>query len=100
MGSYVNTLEKRGYVKVGCYTPESSVEHPEAVENLAEEFCRAGADITQTFTYYSQDLGTPAGCKLTCLEINKASCEIARKASEKWNTIVTGGIVQTGSWNK
>jgi len=99
-GSYCNTLEKRGYVKAGCYTPESSVEHPEAVENLAEEFSRAGADITQTFTFYSRDVGTPVGCKLTCLEINKASCEIARKTSEKWNTIVTGGIVQTGSWKK
>lgn len=79
-GSYVNTLEKRGYVKVrnqcknsysqnylkvGCYTPESSIEHPEAVENLAEEFARAGADITQTFTYYSRDAGTPEGCKLS-----------------------------------
>ena len=68
-GSYCNTLEKRGYVKVqsscrcrcryphtrcpqaGCYTPESSVEHPEAVATLAEEFSRAGADITQVTGY-------------------------------------------------
>jgi len=99
-GSYCNTLEKRGYVKAGCYTPESSVEHPEAVENLAEEFARAGADITQTFTFYSRDVGTPDDCTLTCLEINKASCEIAKKSSEKWGTIITGGIVQTGSWKK
>ena len=66
-GSYTNTLEKRGYVKVGCYTPESSVEHPEAVENLAEEYARAGADITQTFTFYSRDVGTPEGCQLTVI---------------------------------
>ena len=33
--------------QAGCYTPESSVEHPEAVATLAEEFSRAGADITQ-----------------------------------------------------
>lgn len=99
-GSYVNTLEKRGYVKVGCYTPESSIEHPEAVENLAEEFARAGADITQTFTYYSRDAGTPEGCKLSCLDINKASCDIAQKCSNKWGTIVTGGINQTGSYRK
>jgi len=66
-GSYGNTLEKRGYVKAGCYTPESSVEHPEAVVNLAEEYARAGADITQTFTYYSRDAGTPVGCTLTVL---------------------------------
>ena len=30
------------------------MEHPEAVALLAEEFSRAGADITQTFTYYSR----------------------------------------------
>lgn len=58
-GSYANTLEKRGYVKAGNYLPESSVEHPEAVENLAEEYARAGADITQTYTYYSR--GKPEG---------------------------------------
>ena len=30
------------------------MEHPEAVAALAEEFAWAGADITQTFTYYSR----------------------------------------------
>ena len=35
------------------------------MENLAEEFARAGADITQTFTYYNLDIGTPEGCNLT-----------------------------------
>ena len=41
-------------LQAGCYTPESSVEHPGAVAALAEEFAWAGADITQTFTYYSR----------------------------------------------
>jgi len=95
-GSYVNTLEKRGYVKAGNYTPESSVEHPRAVEQLGEEFARAGADITQTFTFYSRDVGTPEGCNLTCLEINQASCDIAKDISERKGTIVAGGIIQTG----
>ena len=36
--------------QAGNYTPESSVEHPDAVKQLAEEFARAGGDITQTFT--------------------------------------------------
>ena len=30
------------------------MEHPGAVAALAEEFAWAGADITQTFTYYSR----------------------------------------------
>ena len=88
-GSYVNTLEKRGYVKVshtgillicynvvekaGNYTPESSIENPREVEQLADEFARAGGDITQTFTCYSRDVGTPEGCNLTVRIIFKSS---------------------------
>ena len=34
-------------------------------------FARAGADITQTFTYYSRDVGVPQGCTLTCQQINQ-----------------------------
>ena len=68
----MNTLEKRGYVKAGNYTPESSVEHPVAVTQLAEEFARAGGDITQTFSFYSRDIGTPEGCSLT-VSIHKVS---------------------------
>ena len=29
-GSYVMTLEKRGYAKTGSWTPEAVVEHPDA----------------------------------------------------------------------
>ena len=29
-GSVVMTLEKRGYVKAGSWTPEAVIEHPEA----------------------------------------------------------------------
>merc|ERR1711892_797524 len=43
-GSYVVTLEKRGYVKAGDWTPEASVEEPEGVKMLATEFAKAGAD--------------------------------------------------------
>ena len=50
------------------------MEHPAAVENLAEEYARAGADITQTFTFYSRDVGTPEGCELTVRLVR--SCEL------------------------
>ncbi|XP_023327836.1 betaine--homocysteine S-methyltransferase 1 isoform X2 [Eurytemora carolleeae] len=95
-GSYCATLEKRGYVKAGHYTPEASVENPEAVEALAYEYARAGADITQTFTYYSRDVGTPDDVNLTCGEINQGACNIAKKIAKEKGTIVAGGIVQTG----
>lgn len=48
-------MEKRGYILAACWTPECTVEHPEAVRQLAIEYARAGADITQTCTFYSDD---------------------------------------------
>jgi len=99
-GSYCNTLEQRGYVKAGHYTPEASVEHPEVVEALANEYAWAGADITQTFTFYARDVGTPDDVHLTCDEINQASCDIAKKVSRAKGTMVAGGIIQTATFKK
>jgi len=104
-GSYVVTLEKRGYVKAGDWTPEAAVEEPEGVKTLAREFAKAGADVTQTFTFYSTDdwIGT-FDCsgkpqeKLTCKEINSAACKIAKEVSEEFGTIVAGGITQTETY--
>lgn len=33
-GGFVFALEKRGYVKAGPWTPEASVEHPEAGKKI------------------------------------------------------------------
>ena len=54
--------------------------------------------VTQTFTYYSRDVGTPTGCCLTVDQINQASCDIARRVAARRNTIVAGGIVQTAAY--
>ena len=37
-GGFVFALEKRGYVKAGPWTPEASVENPEAGKNLSSYF--------------------------------------------------------------
>jgi len=103
-GSYVVTLEKRGYVKAGDWTPEASVEEPEGVKMLATEFAKAGADITQTFTFYSTDdwIDTfdpnQEKKKATCREINSAACKIAKDVSKEYGTIVAGGITQTETY--
>jgi len=102
-GSYVVTLEKRGYVKAGDWTPEASVEDPDGVKQLAKEFARAGADVTQTFTFYSTDdwVGTfeeDDAPKLSCKQINSAACKIAKEVSEEYGTIVCGGITQTETY--
>jgi len=98
-GSYIMTLEKRGYATAGSWTPEAAAEHPEAIEQLGIEFARAGADITQTFTFWAHDDALPKGCKFTCAEINQAACNTAKKVAREWGTIVAGGITQTGTFN-
>ena len=45
--------------------PEAAAEHPQAVEQLAVEFARAGADITQTFTFWCHEDSLPKGCKFS-----------------------------------
>jgi len=95
-GSYVVTLEKRGYVKPGDWTPDAAPEHPKAVEQLAVEFARAGADITQTFTFWCHDNKLPKNCKFTCEQINTAACQIAKQVSKEYKTITAGGITFTG----
>jgi betaine-homocysteine S-methyltransferase len=102
-GGFVFALEKRGYVKAGPWTPEASVEHPEAVKQLHREFLRAGADVMQAFTFYASDdklanRGNYASEKLTCAGINAASCKIAREVAEEGDALVAGGLSQTPTY--
>lgn len=50
-GGFLHALERRGYVRAGPYTPECTVENPEAVRQLPREFLRAGADVMQACTF-------------------------------------------------
>merc|ERR1711936_1546805 len=99
-GSYIMTLEKRGYATAGQWTPEAAAEHPLAVEQLAVEFARTGADITQTFTFWCQEDSLPKGCKYSCDQINQAACDIATNVSKTRGTIVAGWIIQSGIFDK
>lgn len=95
-GSYIVTLERRGYATAGMWTPESAAEHPQAVEQLGIEFARAGADITQTFSFWCHEDKLPKGCKFSVDQINQAACDIANKVSKERGTIVGAGVTQTG----
>merc|ERR1712037_2290 len=73
-GGFIFALEKRGFVKAGPWTPEATVEHPEAVRQLHREFLRAGSDVMQAFTYYaSEDKLTwlVSIATLTCLSLSR-----------------------------
>jgi len=101
-GGFVFALEKRGYVKAGPWTPEASVEHPEAVKQLHREFLRAGADVMQAFTFYASDdklenRGHDAG-KIGCRQVNDASCKIAHEIANMGDALVLGGLSQTPTY--
>ncbi|XP_070566471.1 betaine--homocysteine S-methyltransferase 1-like [Ptychodera flava] len=107
-GSFVFTLEKRGYVKAGPFTPEAAVQYPEAVRQLSREFLRAGADVIQAFTFYSTDdklqyrgsagRSTTDAVKITSDELNRAACDIAREVADEGGALVVGGISPTPSY--
>ena len=95
-GSYIYTLERRGYATAGVWTPEAAAEEPRAVEQLAIEFARAGADITQTFSFWCHEDKLPKGCQFSVDQINQAACDIACSVAKDKGTIVASGITQTG----
>ncbi|ELT97994.1 hypothetical protein CAPTEDRAFT_135004, partial [Capitella teleta] len=100
-GGFVWALEKRGYVKVGEWTPEACIENPEAVRQLHREFLRAGADTMQSFSFYASDdrLGkgeNEADSKFT--RINKAACNLAKEVATEGDCITIGGLTQTPTY--
>ncbi|XP_036618649.1 betaine--homocysteine S-methyltransferase 1-like isoform X2 [Trichosurus vulpecula] len=90
-GSFVFTLEKRGYVKAGRWTPEAAVEYPEAVRQLHTEYLRAGSNVMQTFTFFAGKDNLESKWK----DVNEAACDLAREVAEKGDALVAGGISET-----
>ncbi|KAK3722802.1 hypothetical protein QZH41_020010, partial [Actinostola sp. cb2023] len=102
-GGFVFCMEKRGYVKAGPWTPEVTVEHPEAVRQLHREFLRAGADVMQTFTFYASDdklrnRGHDAAVNVGCEAVNQAACDLAREVANEGDALVAGNICQLPSY--
>jgi len=81
-GGYVLELEKRGYVLAGPFTPEATVEHPDAVLELSREFVDAGAEVIQALAFYGdrEKLAT-VGYGDRVGDINRAAVRLARQAA-------------------
>jgi len=102
-GGFVFELEKRGYVKAGPWTPEATVENPEAVRQLHREFLRAGADVMQAFTFYASEdklvnRGNHAGEKMGVDRINREAAKIATQVADEGGALTLGGICQCPSY--
>ena len=70
----------RGWCLAGYWTPEAAAEHPAAIRQLATEYSRCGADVTQTYTFQAaalQGSGFPPGCQVTGRQVNMAAVSIA-----------------------
>jgi betaine-homocysteine S-methyltransferase len=94
-GGYVLELEKRGYVLAGPFTPEATVEHPEAVLELSREFVDAGAEVIQALAFYGdrEKLAT-VGYGDRVGEINRAAVRLARQAAGD-RALVAGNLSMT-----
>jgi len=102
-GGFVFALEKRGYVKAGPWTPEATVESPEAVRQLHREFLRAGSDVMQAFTFYASEdkltnRGNKAGKDIGVDAINREAAAIAREVAAEGGALTLGGISQCPSY--
>src|SRR5881397_3752106 len=94
-GGYLIELERRGWVdsgsgreKVGTgkgsgqFTPEVSIEHPDALKELHREFLRAGSQVLQALTFFgTREKLTRSGYGRQTEAINEASVRIAREVA-------------------
>ena len=90
---------RRGWCLAGFWTPEAAAEQPSAIEQLATEFSRCGADVTQTYTFQAALLhgsGFPPGCEVTSKQVNEAACAVAARVRAARGGLVAGGLTQTG----
>ena len=94
-GGYLLALENRGYVQAGPFTPEVTIENPNALLALHEEFLHAGAEVLQVLTFYaSENKLAQIGYAGRLEEINRAAVRIAREAAGD-RALVAGNICLT-----
>ena len=95
-GGALFELERRGYLSAGPFTPEVSINHPEALLQLQIDFARAGAEVIQALTYYAHEekLKT-VGLDGALVSINEAAVKIANQAAKEYGALVAGNLSNT-----
>ena len=95
-GGALFELERRGYVSAGPFTPEVSIEHPEALKQLQTDFARSGAQVLQALTYYAhEDKLKQIGKQGMLAEINSAAVLIAHEVADEYGCLVAGNLGNT-----
>jgi betaine-homocysteine S-methyltransferase len=99
-GGYLLALENRGYVQAGPFTPEVTIEHPNALLALHEEFVHAGAEVLQVLAFYaSENKLAQIGYANRLGEINRAAVTIARQAAGD-SVLVAGDLCLTWKYEE
>jgi len=82
-GSYIMTLEKRGYATAGSWTPEAAAEHPEAIEQCAE-INQAAAAAAQPLGYRVPDGGSFGWVEIPEFPFSVEPRQITRWEARRW----------------
>jgi betaine-homocysteine S-methyltransferase len=99
-GGYLLAMESRGYVQAGPFTPEVTVEHPNALLALHQEFVHAGAEVLQVLAFYaSENKLAQIGYANRLGEINRAAVQLARQAAGD-TALVAGDICLTWKYEE
>lgn len=107
-GGYLIELERRGWVdsgsgreKVGTgkgsgqFTPEVTIEHPDALRELHREFLNAGSEVLQALTFFgTREKLNRAGYGEQTEAINTAAVRIAREVAGD-RALVAGSVSRT-----
>ena len=97
-GSYMYSLERRGYAMAGPWIPDAVVEHPSAVLGLHREFLRAGSDVIQAVTFYSTDDRLVGRSKISAADINREAAALAKEVAAEGDALTLGGMSQCASY--
>jgi betaine-homocysteine S-methyltransferase len=107
-GGYLIELERRGYVESGSgreqvgtgrgsgqFTPETAIEHPDALRELHREFLHAGAQVLQALTFFgTREKLSRAGYGAQTEEINFAAVKLAKEVADD-RALVAGSVSRT-----
>jgi betaine-homocysteine S-methyltransferase len=102
---YLFEMERRGYLTSGEFVPEVSLENPEALKILHQDFQHAGSDVIEAFTYNAHREKMRVIGKEDLLEpLNRSALRIAREVASQVKegqepSLFAGNISNSNIWN-
>ncbi|XP_045194451.2 betaine--homocysteine S-methyltransferase 1-like isoform X1 [Mercenaria mercenaria] len=93
---YIFEFERKGYLQAGSFVPEVTLEHPELVRLMYEEFVHAGSDVALAFTYYAhREKLRLVGRENDLEKINSKALKMAREVADEHGCLMAGNICNT-----